>query len=155
MQSAIIIQGCGPGRYQKTSPPHVFLLRSTRTLSHNTGHLVIRYLFSALTYWYPLWKSFSAARPWTNNSDPSNDEGNEYRVTAMKGVLTNSNDCQLLCESALLITKSLLVVFLPFFVGYLNKQFLAFYYVVGISYDFQCVNFQQSKHQTSSENLLQ
>jgi len=64
----------------------------------------------------------------------------------MKGVLTNSNDCQLLCESALLITKSLLVVFLPFFVGYLNKQFLAFYYVVGISYDFQCVNFQQSKH---------
>jgi len=27
--------------------------------------------------------------------------------------------------------------------------------VVGISYDFQCVNFQQSKHQTSSENPLQ
>ena len=27
--------------------------------------------------------------------------------------------------------------------------------VVGISYDFQCVNFQQSKHKTSSENPLQ
>jgi len=27
--------------------------------------------------------------------------------------------------------------------------------VVGILYDFQCVSFQQSKHQTSSENPLQ